>query len=300
MPTDHGNAGSPRTDHVAAAATEYWTEARRKAAKPMPLPKAVPQQAPAVPKLPEGAVGQTPHGEGAGKNGAASNSLGAGLPVVQPLNYPYRTCGKIFFNQSGSSYSASAALVAPDVLLTAGHCVYGGGQWSTNMVFYPSYGKRPATDGAYRFTCGRLACRTSYVQDGDKAHDYGMVWIGAGPGNTVGWLGLLWNAPTAGRIWEAVGYPATPNPPFDGSAMDSAVGTFQSSATAGTIGLTNDNMEHGSSGGPWITAWNESVRTHANGLQSFHIHDGDTVEYGPYFTDEVKSLFDWISSPANH
>ena len=64
--------------------------------------------------------------------------------------------------------------------------------------------------------------------------------------------------------------------------MDECLGQVASSSTAGTIGLTNDNMEHGSSGGPWVTNWNETVRTHANGLQSFHIHDGDTTEFGPY------------------
>ena len=81
--------------------------------------------------------------------------------------------------------------------------------------------------------------------------------------------------------------------------MDACLGQVASSSTSGTIGLTNDNMEHGSSGGPWITNWNETGRTHANGLQSFHIHDGDTTEYGPYFTQDLKGLMDWISNPAN-
>lgn len=126
-----------------------------------------------------------------------------------------------------------------------------------------------------------------------------MVWFDSAPGNQVGRLGLLWNAVTAGRVWDAVGYPATPSPPFDGNKMDEALGTVQSSSTTGTIGLSNDNMEHGSSGGPWITDFNGSPREYANGLQSFHIDDGDTVEYGPYFTQDVKGLLDWISDPAN-
>ncbi|MFE3026605.1 trypsin-like serine peptidase, partial [Nocardia tengchongensis] len=100
-------------------------------------------------------------------------------------------------------------------------------------------------------------------------------------------------------LWDAVGYPATPSPPFDGNKMDEALGMVQSSSTAGTIGLSNDNMEHGSSGGPWITDFNGSARQYANGLQSFHINDGDTVEYGPYFTQDVKGLLDWISDPAH-
>ena len=126
-----------------------------------------------------------------------------------------------------------------------------------------------------------------------------MVWIDAGPGNQLGWLGTLWNAPTSNRTWNAVGYPALPNPPFNGNTMDGTNGQYTGSSVSGVIGLTNDNMEQGSSGGPWITAWNENSPTHANGLQSFHIRDGDTVEYGPYFTQDVNRLMNWIANPAN-
>jgi len=189
-------------------------------------------------------------------------------------------------------------MITPNILLTAGHCVYSGG-WSTNVAFYPSYGKRASNDRAYKFNYNYVAAWTAWTQHGNRAFDYGMVWFDSAPGNIIGWLGTLWNAPTAGRTWDAVGYPATPNPPFNGNVMDECVGSVASSSTAGTIGLTNDNMEHGSSGGPWITAWNETARTHANGLQSFHIHDGDTTEYGPYFTQDLKGLMDWISNPAN-
>lgn len=82
--------------------------------------------------------------------------------------------------------------------------------------------------------------------------------------------------------------------------MQATVGTMVGGNGAGTVGLNNDNMEHGSSGGPWITAWKETVRSHAVSLQSTHIHDGDTTEYGPYFSQNIKTLFDWISNPANH
>ena len=297
-----------------AAALEYWTEERRAAAKPYPLPISSTRSETALaPPAPGGDPGFTPHGKpnGEAKESSAGKELSGnpekasgeallGHAVANPLAFPYCTVGKIFFTQGGSGFSGSAAMVAPNVLLTAGHCVFNSGQWSTNMVFYPGYGKRAATDPAYHFTCGRLSCWTQWQQHAERAHDYGMAWMPGTPGSRVSWLGLLWNAPTAGRVWDAVGYPATPNPPFNGNTMDEALGTVASSSTSGTIGLTNDNMEHGSSGGPWITNWNEVVRAHANGLQSFHVHDGDTVEYGPYFTQDVKTLFDWISDPAHH
>ena len=297
-----GSAHGARGDRFEASAEEYWTEERRAQAKPVPMPKAGPGERPAgrAEALPKGPPGHTPHSPGNEKDAEPSlkpRGVG-GQPVAQPLNYPYRTVGKLFFTQNGSGFAGSAAMISPNILLTAGHCVYSGG-WSTNVVFYPSYGKRGASDPAYKFGYSYEACWTAWSQNGNRAFDYGMIWINAAPGNQIGWLGTLWNAPTANRTWDAVGYPATPNPPFNGNTMDEALGQFASSSTSGVIGLTNDNMEHGSSGGPWITDWNESARTHANGLQSFHIHDGDTTEYGPYFTQDLNNLMKWISDPAN-
>jgi V8-like Glu-specific endopeptidase len=300
MATNEANkiTGSKQDEKELSTAEEYWTEERRAAAIPIPLPKA-PKEEHVTEKAPStGEQGHVEPGFPPGHHERAEAALVGGKPVGNPLAYPYSTCGKLFFTQGGKNYSGSAAVVAPNVLLTAGHCVYSGG-WSTNVAFYPSYPKRTSSDPAYKFSYSYLAAWTAWTSNGNRAFDYGMIWINNAPGNKVGWLGLLWNASTAGRIWDAVGYPATPNPPFSGNTMDEAIGTSAPGTVSGTIGLNNDNMEHGSSGGPWITDFNGSPRQYANGLQSFHVHDGDFVEYGPYFTADVKGLLDWISNPAN-
>ncbi len=302
--TPNGTAGSPKEHHTQElkALAEYWTEERRAAAKPYPLPTdKPPKQTSQAAEAPEGKAASTPHGQGSEPHPAPGKKAEAAFGVPNPLAYPFRTVGKIYFNQAGGSYSGSAAMVSPNVLLTAGHCVYGSKQWSTNMVFYPSSGSRAATDPMNHVACGRLSCRQSWINNADRPHDYGMVWMPTTPGNTIGWLGLLWNAPTNGRTWTAVGYPATPNPPFNGNTMEEASGTMKSNS-GGVIGLNGDNMEHGSSGGPWITVWgNEAAPgAHANGLQSFHVTDGDQFEYGPYFTQEVNDLFTWLNTPGNH
>jgi V8-like Glu-specific endopeptidase len=283
----------------AQAIDEYWTEERRANAIPVPMPKD-PAHAPHIaPEL--GEPGQTEPGHSGDEHAAHilhPHSAG-GNAVANTLVYPYRVCGKIFFTQGGANYAGSASMVSPNILLTAGHCVYNGG-WSTNFVFYPSYGKRAATDPAYKFSYNYLAAWTAWTSgSSNRQFDYGMAWMPASPGNIVGWLGLLWNAATAGRTWHAVGYPATPAPPFNGNTMDEAIGTATGGSGAGTLGLTNDNMEHGSSGGPWITNFNSAVLQYANGLQSFHTVDGSFTEYGPVFDANVKGLFDWINNPAN-
>jgi V8-like Glu-specific endopeptidase len=297
--------GSGPNRQTEGASGEYWTAERRARAIPVPLPKEEVHEG-LTAELPS-ADGETgtrdPHGssqdeEEEGQDDKLSLNTG-GNPVGNPLAYPYSACGILFFTQGGNNYAGSAAVITPNMLLTAGHCVFGDGAWSTNVAFYPSYPARATTDPAYMFSYSYVAAWSAWSSDRNRAYDYGMVWIDNSPGQTLGWLGLLWNADTSGRTWNAVGYPATPNPPFDGNTMNEAAGTVESSATAGTIGLNNDNMEHGSSGGPWITDWNGSDRIYANGLQSFHITDGDFTEYGPYFTADVNGLVDWISDPAN-
>ena len=306
----------PDRSRVAAAEEEYWTPERRAAARPVSLPAPSPEENTSRPEqvtAPPPEAGQAGHvppssppeqenheSVGTGDEESELPDLSSGgNPVPQPLTYPYTTCGKLYFSQGGQDYTASASVVAPNILLTAGHCVFGGGAWSQNVAFYPSYPSRGSSDPAYAFFYSYIAAWTAWTQNGDRAYDYGMVWIDNAPGQILGWLGMLWNADTSGRSWDAVGYPATPNPPFTGGAMDEAVGTVASSTIAGVIGLNNDNMEHGSSGGPWITDFNGSPREYANGLQSFNINDGDFTEYGPYFTADVKGLYDWISDPAN-
>ena len=285
----------------AHAIEEYWTEERRASATPVPMPKdpTLRHQAPhATPHSGEAGHTEPGHHDGQHTEHAVQPHTAGGTAVVNPLADPYRRCGKVFFTQGTGNFSGSASMISPNILLTAGHCVFNAGVWSTNFVFYPSYGKRAATDPAYKFTYNYLGAWTAWTKNGNRAYDYGMVWMPTSPGNLISWLGLYWNAPTANRTWRAVGYPATPNPPFNGNVMDECVGSYASSGVTGTQGLTNDNMEHGSSGGPWITGLNGAA-VYANGLQSTHIHDGDFTEYGPTFTAETKGLFDWINNPAN-
>ncbi len=295
-------AGITQQEH-AHAIEEYWTEERRANAKPVPMPKEpglahTPHQAPHPGEESHTEAGHADPNQDKQAHAAEPHNVRGGNAVVNPLLHPYRTCGKVFFTQGTGNFAGSAAMISPNILLTAGHCVFNSGSWSTNFIFYPSYGKRATTDPAYKFTYNYVAAWTAWSQHGNRAFDYGMVWMPSTPGNLISWLGLYWNAPTAGRSWRAVGYPATPNPPFNGNTMDEAVGGYAASGVAGTQGLTNDNMEHGSSGGPWITSYN-GAELYANGLQSTHIHDGDFTEYGPTFTADTKGLFDWISNPAN-
>ncbi len=305
------------------AAEQFWTIERRARARPVPLPNPGPGGGQSVTtgeasvKAPPGySPGQLPPGYADDANRAAGFKLGdiygpqGAVEVPHPLVYPYCTVGKLFYTQNGRADSGSAALICPNILLTAGHCVYdkdNGGR-STNLAFYPSYGSRDEKDTLYKFEYSYIAWQQAWAQNKNWAYDYGLVWIDGDPGKQLGWLGYAWNQPLENRIWTAVGYPA-PNALVGGTIMYATTGRYvpNSNVFPGVFGLTNERMGHGSSGGPWISQMPWTVdpanagqwshqQYHANGVQSF-LRLG--TAYSPYFTQEVRALVDWISDPAN-
>jgi hypothetical protein len=269
------SAGSETEPH------EYWTPERRAAAIPVPLPKkaGTGKEHRATEKIQHvGKPGHTPPGPAKGapehkrENRRVEDNGFGGFPVPYPLplEFPYSACGKLFLTQGDKDHYGSASVVGPNIILTAGHCVHKNGVWSTNVAFYPSY---PLT--GVHFSYSVEAAWTDWTDDGNHAFDYGMIWIDNDPGYKVGWLGLLWFADPSGRVWNAVGYPYDPNPPFDGNAMSETLGEPGfGGAFTGTIGLFNDNLGEGSSGGPWLTDFNGSPPWYANGLQSYRV-DGE-------------------------
>ncbi len=231
-----------------------------------------------------------------------------GWECPEPLAYPYCTVGLISTSsEDGSNYlEASAALVAPGLLLTAGHVVYNNGEWRDNLIFFPSFHYRETGSPGAFYVCGNPACWSTWIEQRDESHDYALVWMGPEPVNFLGGLGLVWNNPLKeNSFWIPVGYPAEPNPPFDELQMVETVAPFNGTGDhygfPGTIGVTHDGMREGSSGGPWTMDYRAGLNEYANGLQGFYV-DADPPNniYSPYFTADLKTLYDYILDPANH
>jgi V8-like Glu-specific endopeptidase len=306
---------------------DYWTEERRAQAehraraKPLPMPKAGGGERPAttgeaLPKGPPGSTpGHKPHSHGDEKSSAPYLELrdgGAEVDVSDPLKYPWQTVGKLSYTQNGKPDWGSGALISPNIVLTAGHCLYdkdNGGK-SIGVEFYPSWGvgaqgRDYKKDPFYKFNCSYLAWRLAWSEDSNLAYDYGLAWIDAAPGNHLGWLGYAWNQTTQGRTWTAYGYPpATPNALTSGGTMKAVVGRNAPSPIPGMIAMTNNNMLPGASGGPWITT--DPVNTNPNDHWPYHANGVNCRLYGPsliacspYFTQELGELMEWISNPAN-
>jgi V8-like Glu-specific endopeptidase len=292
------------------ASQSYWTEARMRNARPMPVgspnrarPRVVRNSA--VSGKPGRVSGSVPSTEGAGIN--AGEPVGDNYEYPFPFTrrtveiellkvYPYRTVGKVFFRQDGGNYvcSGSSVISAPrQVVFTAGHCLNDGeGHWSTQVIFVPA--RRNGSNPYGKFAAKELWALSGWVQDGDLAWDQAAFNVaknskGQKLQSVVGALGMAWNQERI-QHWDLFGYPEAP---FSGErpvtcgashAVDDDV-----SPTDGpyTIGVGCD-MAGGSSGGPWILALGRG--NYINGLVSYGYDDEPDGLYSPYFATHTNAL----------
>lgn len=106
--------------------------------------------------------------------------------------YPWRCiCSLLITSSTGAQYIGTGWLVAPRLLLTAGHCVYMSdeGGWVTQIEVIPGrdatnrpFGSAIATD--FRSVSG-------WTRDTDSDYDYGAIILPTGHrfGDQLGWFG---------------------------------------------------------------------------------------------------------------
>ena len=166
------------TNPDARALAAYWTPARLKAARPLPLPlassKVIRRQAePRTDEQAQGADGHAPAMQtspslikqlfkpditqtrntgvvspgAVGIFGAHYTSsrvfpmfTGASTPFSADRAYPYITAGTLFFSIDGQPYLCSASVIQHRIVATAGHCVHSGTSsgFYSNWMFVPS------------------------------------------------------------------------------------------------------------------------------------------------------------------
>lgn len=274
----------------AAAAEAYWTPER--------MANAIPARAPATVKANSA---RQPTGR-AGSIDGAEPSMTVQTEQAPSMVNESRTVGKVFFTNpaDGGNYVCSGAAVnsaKKRLVSTAAHCVHGGagGQWMRNWVFVPQYrnGARPyGTWSAYRLTA-----RTAFMKSNSGDEDMGMVVMNTRSGrkivDAVGGNGLRWNVGYSVSV-TILGYPAAP--PFTGEVQYFCRGTTWHGHDQQVRAWCN--MTGGSSGGPWLQEYNDqnglgyinSVVAHGHGVQN----EMD----GPYFDNDIKSLYDYAESQS--
>ncbi|MEV4418076.1 hypothetical protein [Catellatospora sp. NPDC049609] len=287
-----GDGRAVTSDAVAKEVAAYWTPERMAAAVDLDFKR---QKEPttassrAVPK-PNGPSGAIPP-----VLPALSNADRAGTLLNES-----QTVGKVYFTTPGGGLaSCSASTVASGkrrLVVTAGHCVHqgAGGQWYSNWQFVPRYrnGLRPFGT----WVAMQLTTRTAWITSSSYSEDMAIAIMNTnGFGqrivDVVGGNGLRWNWGYNVNV-TALGYPS-----------NLGGGESQYFCQSGTWHAHDQvirmwcNMTYGSSGGPWLQEYNDSNGLgYINSTVSHGDNPGNGQFDGPYYDNDIKSLYDFAES----
>jgi glutamyl endopeptidase len=119
----------------------------------------------------------------------------------ETTRYPNSAIGRLDFRSGGRSYWCTGALIDPDTVLTAGHCVHDGSGsttgWSTAMRFTPAVNRGVEPFGE----CDGIELLTvpGWYATGAETEDLGLVQLDCEVGHETGWLGVK-AVPGAGAL----------------------------------------------------------------------------------------------------
>lgn len=178
--------------------------------------------------------------------------------VLNPNVFPYRPTGWFrFSNYAGASMRCTAALIAPSIIVTAGHCVHKGGggapYWNKSGSFTPAYDSGTAPYGSA--IVDSLYTTSGWFNYGslDKGYDVALVVLKKKTGTTsqigtaTGWYGFCYSS-CLQTYWHntQLGYPGNY---YSGAKMTQGEHLEYSD---GFDYRSGSGMEGGSSGGPHL------------------------------------------------
>jgi hypothetical protein len=212
------------------------------------------------------------------------------------VQYPLSTVGKLFFsNASDQNMVCSGTAVASNnhnVVDTAGHCLYWGGQWVKNVIFCPLYANGETPFGCWAARDLEVPSDWIDATSNNLHHDMGMVIVSPNSeGNltdVVGGAGWAYNQP-ANQTFYAYGYPAAP--PYDGQTRQSCENVSGTSwrQGGGTVISIACPMTGGSSGGPWFIQ--VGGNWYLNGHNDFTSSSMKDHMFSPYYDDTWYALY---------
>ena len=215
---------------------------------------------------------------------------------------PLLATGKVFFTMSAKNYVCSGSIVNEgdlnrSIVLTAGHCVFdnASGNFATNFIYYPAFDATPtvACTPIKCFGANSLVAHSGFTsQPGFTTqatqYDWGFASI---PESGINGFSLNTTPFTNSATSYAFGYPA--GKPYGGKDLVYCAGPISPDAYNGglTWGL-GCNMTGGSSGGPWLAAFNTTTFDgSASSLNSYGYGTNSTKMYGPIFNASTLSTF---------
>jgi hypothetical protein len=231
-----------------------------------------------------------------------------------------KASGKVVFTMGGVNYICSGSVVndprtGNSMVLTAGHCAYdqAARAFATNWMFIPEF------DSAPNYSCPltRHGCwvASGLVVDNGFAsaggfnsqatvHDFAIAIVGAGDratqlDDTVGSFGITYGGISVGDHLYAFGYPAAGK--YHGFDLVYCAGDINTDPlNANKTWRMACDMTGGSSGGPWLSGFNE--RTGIGVLSSLNSYGYSGVRnmYGPKFNSDTQSVVGAASSRTSN
>lgn len=211
--------------------------------------------------------------------------------------YRTRVAGKVFYKDSNNgSWVCSASIVnspARNMVFTAGHCVHegDGGNWHNNWLFVPDYHYDNRPFGT--FEAYNLVTLRGWAEDGSWGYDSALALMGTNARgqrlvDAVGVANGLRVGGSFNRTHTVIGYPCGPE---NCQAQYNCVGPSEQATVFFPRQITmRCNLEGGSSGGPWLTDYQD--RADGTGLGYVHGVTSNSDVFGnlrsPYFEDAAE------------
>ena len=282
-----GSTHSPAGERAAL----YWTPQVMSAAAEVAKPNIDPDKVRAAPGA--NRSGQHPGAMPTTVSAEASkmHERAAGDVNSMPLIF----AGKLFFSKPDGDFMCSAQFISKRVLLTAAHCVRDdtNGDFWKNETFFLQYDKGNASA---KYTQNCAATFDTWVQQGEAKYlsDFAMILVNEDAKN--GWFGTQWDWQGTYSNATKIGYPVGIS---EGEVIQVLPGPISISNGIVELRHGDPNEQGGSSGGAWIGDYDSASgpeHNHIISIESFGFDGKPGVDYGPYFDDRVKQLFDYVSN----
>jgi V8-like Glu-specific endopeptidase len=182
-----------------------------------------------------------------------------GTPTARPFN-GVPTVGALFFTKGSSAHYCTASVVdsrPQNMVFTAAHCVFFGGNYFKNIEFIPGYHSGHAPHGAW--VVNKITVAPRWKSSQNQNLDFAFLAVTPPHGTrrpiqqVTGGLQLGINRPYRRPI-EVIGYNSSSSRPVK-------CATHSYRFNANQLGFFCHGYQEGTSGSPWIVRYNGSNGT---------------------------------------
>ena len=287
----------PGAAHAYAApsgerASDRWTPEAMKNVAPKALPEVDPatvRSAGHTRAAPGKSAVSQPADMKQGANERRSGDIG-----TRPLYWS----GRLFADDAdGNGYSCSAQFISDDVLITAAQCVRDNktGDFAQNVEFYLGYDRG---DYVRRYTTNCMWTYDGWVSTDPSRYLYDYAMIKVNGTSATGHWGTHRNWLGAYQRATKIGYPKGDR---EGEVIQVDRGPVH--VADGIVALRHGNKAdpHGSAGGAFVGDYTKRDGDHnyVISVDSFTYTGERGTDYGPYFDDYMKKLWDKAEGPCN-